>query len=376
VTDAAGPPSNQVEASTTPTGNPAPALDPPSAARVVIATPSPFTVGFAAAVGVGIAYLLFRTVVRGQDIVILLGLSLFLAAGMDPLVRFGQRLGLARAASVAVVFLVVAGAFTGFGFAVVPPLVDQVTAFIHHLPGYLDDLQRNHRIADLDRRFHLIQKARDYVSSGGLLRREKNNVLQAGSTVATTVFDGVSVLILTLYFMAYFDEITEFAYRLVPRSRRTRAHEVGTKITAQIGEYVAGNLLMGLVAGLVSLLWLWATGAPYPIALAFVVALFDVVPLVGAAIAAVIVTTVVLITSIGWGIATLVFFIGYQIVENYLLEPRVFPNHVRINPVVTILGALVGATLLGVIGFLLVIPLVAAASLVLREVVVPRQADR
>jgi predicted PurR-regulated permease PerM len=339
-------------------------------------SPSPFAAGFAAAVGVGIAYLLFRTVVRGQDVVVLLGLSLFLAAGLDPLVRFSQRLGLGRGAAVGVVFLAIAAVGTGFGFAVVPPLVDQVTAFVHHLPTYLDDLQDNKRIASLDQRFHVIQKARDYVSSGGLLRREQGNVLQAGSAVASTIFNGVSVLILTLYFMAYFEEITAFGYRMVPRSRRARVEEIGTKITSQVGEYVAGNLAIALFAGLVAALWLWAIGAPFPIALAFVVALLDVVPLLGAAVAAVIICTVVLISSIPAGIATVVFFVVYQLIENYVLEPRVFPNRVRINPVVTILGALVGATLLGVIGFLLAIPLVAMADLIMREVLVPRQADR
>lgn len=348
----------------------------PPAARTRVVLPSPFTLGFAAAIGVLIAYLLFRTLLRAEDVVVLVGLSLFLAAGMDPLVRFGQRVGLRRGLAVGVVFLGVAAVFTGFGFAVVPPLVDQITGFVHHLPDYLDDLQHNSRIANLDRRFHLIARARDYVTSGALLRREQGNVLHAGTTVATIVFEGVSVLVLTLYFMAYFDQITEFAYRMVPRSRRPRAQDIGTKITGQVGEYVAGNLLMGLSAGVFAGLWLWAIGAPYPIALAFVVALFDLVPLIGAPIAAAVVTIIVMITSVGWGIATLGFFIAYQLAENLWLQPRVFSNRVHINPVVTIVGALVGATLLGVIGFLLAIPLVAMIDLILREVVVPRQQER
>lgn len=338
--------------------------------------PSPFTVGFAAAVGVGLGYLLLRSAVHARDILVLLALSLFLAAGLDPLVRAGQRLGLRRGFAVAVVFLGLAAAFTGFGFAVVPPLADQVSGFVHHLPDYLNDLEHNRRIADLDRRFHLIAKARDYVSSGGLLRREEYRIFSAGSTVATTIFQGVSVLVLTLYFMAYFEEITTFGYRLVPQSRRPRARDIGDKIIAQVGEYVAGSLLMALVAGIVALGWLWAVGAPYPVALAFVVALLDVVPLVGAAIAIAVVTTVVAISSLPWGIATLALFVGYQLVENYVLSPRIFRTRVHINPVVTIVGALVGFTLLGVIGFLLALPLVAVGDLILREVVVPRQATR
>ncbi len=333
-------------------------------------------VGFAAAVGVGIAYLLFRTVLAAKDMLVLVGLSLFLAAGMEPVIRFGQRLGLRRSMSVVAVFLLIAAAFTGFGFAVVPTLVEQITGFIHKLPGYLDDLQHNRSIASLDRRFHLIAKARTYLSSGALLRREQGTMLQAGTTVATAVFAGLSVLVLTLYFMAYFDDITAFAYRMVPRSHRDRAAEIGNKITTQVGEYVAGNLLIALVVGVVTLIWLWLIGAPFPIGLAFLVALFDVVPILGATLSAAIVSIVVLISSTAAGIATIIFFVVYQLVENHVLVPRIFRNRVRINPAVTILGALAGATLLGVIGFLLAIPLVAMGDLILREVVVPRQAER
>ncbi len=338
--------------------------------------PSPFTVGFATAVGVGGAYLLLRSVVHARDILVLTALSLFLAAGMDPVIRFGERLGLRRGLSVAAVFVLVAGVFVAFGFAVAPPLIDQANAFYHHIPDYLDSLRRNPRIARLDRQTHLIQRFRDYITSGGLLRREQRNVVSAGTTIATTIFGGVSVLVLTLYFMAYFDQIERFAYRMVPRSRRERAEQVGARITDQVGEYVAGNLLLAFIAGVVALAWFGAIGAPYPIALAFVVAMLDVVPLLGAPVAIVIVTTVELVDSTALGIATLVFLVGYQIAENYLLVPRIFRNRVVVNPVVTIVGALVGATLLGIVGFLLAIPLVAVADLVVREVVIPRQAER
>ena len=340
------------------------------------ATRSPFVLGFAAAVGVALAYLLFRSIVDARDMLVLVGLSLFFAAGLDPAVRGVRRLGLPRALAMATVFVAIAGVFTAFGFAVVPPLVDQTASFVHKLPGYLTDLEHNRRIADLDRRFHLIPRLRDYVESGALFGNLAGNVLSAGTAVATTVFEGVTVLVLTLYFMAYLDDIKTFAYSMAPRSRRDRATEIGTKIANQIGDYVAGNLLLALVAGLVSLLWLWAIGAPFPYALAFVIALLDVVPLIGAASAAVIVSVIVLISSTVAGIATIVFLVCYQIVENYVVVPRFLTQMPRINPVATIIGALAGATLLGVIGFLLALPLVAVIDLILREIVVPQQAER
>ncbi len=337
---------------------------------------TPFGVGFAAAVGVGLAYLLFRVLVDARDMLILVAVSLFFAVGLDPAVRRMQRVGLRRPLAVLVVFVVLAGLATAFGFAVVPPLVDQVSNFIAHLPGYLTDLQNNHRIASLDNRFHFLDKAHTYLSSGDLTKTLAGNAVSAGTALATTIFDGVTVLILTLYFMAYLDSITAFAYRLVPRSRRSRAETVGSEIIQQLGEYVAGNLLTGLIAGLVSLAFFAAIGAPFPIALAFVVALLDVIPLLGAPVALIIVSTVVAITSIPWGIATVVFLIAYQVFENYLLIPRMFRTRVIINPAATILGALVGATLFGVLGFVIAIPLVATIALVVREVFIPRQRAR
>jgi predicted PurR-regulated permease PerM len=337
---------------------------------------SPFVVGFAAAVGVGIAYLLLRVVVDARAMLVLLAVSLFFAIGMDPVVRMVQSWGLRRPLAVTVVFLALAAVGTGFGFAVVPPLVDQVTNFIHRLPGYLTDLENNHRIHSLDARFHVLNKVSTYVQSGDLAKTLAGRALTASTALASTVFDGLTVLILTLYFMAYLDDIVDFSHRLVPRSRREGARSVSAKITQQLGDYVAGNLLVALIAGAVTLVWLAIIGAPTPIALALVVSLLDVIPLVGAAIAAVIVTTVVAIDSVPAAIATIVFFVLYQLGENYVLVPRLFPTRVTINPAATIIGALVGATLLGVVGFLLSIPLVAVTDLVLRDVVIPRQRSR
>jgi predicted PurR-regulated permease PerM len=277
---------------------------------------------------------------------------------------------------VTIVFLGLLAVATGFGFAVVPPLVDQVTNFSHHLPGYITDLQNNNRIHHLDARLHVLDKVRKFIDSGDLAKSLAGRALTAGTALATTVFDGLTVLILTLYFMAYLDDIVEFAHRLVPRTRREGVREVSDKITRQLGEYVAGNVLVALIAGAVSLVWLTIINAPTPIALAFVVALLDVIPLVGAAAAAVIVTTVVSIHSVPAGIATVVFFVLYQLGENYVLVPRLFRTRVRINPAATIIGALAGATLLGVVGFLIAIPLVAVIDLVLRDVVIPRQRER
>ena len=344
--------------------------------RRSFATYSPFRLGLTAAIGFGLAYLLFRAVQQGQDSLFLLALSLFLAAGLDPAVRRLERLGLSRGPSVALVFLIVLVFLAGLGFAVVTPLVDQTSTFVHKLPSYVTELQQNRRIADLDRRFGVLTSVQNYLRDSSLVGHVAGNLLTVGSTVAATVFQIFSLAILTLYFLAYLRDITSFAYRLAPASRRPTVSAIGDTIILQIGRYVVGTVALALLRGTVTLLFLWAVGVPYPFALAFLVAVLDIAPLVGTALAAVVVSTVVLLESVPTGIAVIAFFIAYEVVARLWLIPRLLDRSVRISPAAALVGALAGYTMLGVVGFLVSIPLVAVITLIMREVVVPRQATR
>ena len=136
---------------------------------------------------------------------------------------------------------------------------------------------------------------------------------------------------------------------------------------------MAGAAVVALIAGTATLVWVSALGIPYPLALALIVALTDIIPLIGATIGAIIVTTVAFFVSVPVGIATAIFFILYQQAENYVIYPRVMSRSVDINPAAAIVGALVGGTLLGFVGALLAVPATAAIQLILREVLVPRQ---
>jgi predicted PurR-regulated permease PerM len=333
---------------------------------------SPFRVGFGAAIGVGLAYLLYRALVNAESVLILVVIAAFFAVGLNPTVSRLERLGLRRGASVGVVFLGVAAFFTVVGYAILPPLIEQGSRFIRALPTYVNDLKGNPRIADLDRRFGIVDKASKYVNSK-VGPETAGNILSIGSTIATTVFKGLTILILTLYFLSSFNAITHTAYRMVPRSRRARATLLGDEILGRVGGYVAGAFVVALIAGTTSLIWLSALRVPYPLALALVVMISDIIPLIGASIGAVLVTIVTLIDSIPVGIATFAFFLVYQQVENYLVYPRVMKRSVDVNPAAAIVGALIGGTLLGVVGALIAVPATAAIQLIVREVVLPRQ---
>ncbi len=336
----------------------------------------PFVFGFFGALGVLAAYILVQAATDAREVIILIVVALFLAVGLNPAVEAIERVGLKRQWAVLLVFLGLVGCFVGFGFAIVPPLSEQVSAFIHNLTsgnGYIEQLQNNPRLQDWDHRYHLLEKAKKALQSRDLGTQAANGVLGVGQVVISGVFSTLTVLILTLYFLSSLPNITGFMYRLAPRSRRARVALLGDEILTRIGGYVAGNLLISLIAGVSSYIVLLIANVPYALALALVVAIMDLIPLVGATIGAILVTAVAFFSGLWTGVAVAIFFAVYQQVENYIIQPRVMKRSVDVQPAVTIIAALIGGTLLGMIGALLAIPAAAAFALILREVVVPRQ---
>ena len=334
---------------------------------------SPFRIGFAGAVGAGFAYLLYQALVSARGVLVLVIVAAFLAIGLNPIVSRLERAGMRRGAAVAIVFAGLLGFFALFGYAVLPPVINQVANFVDAVPGYVKDLQNNATIRDLDQRFGLIDKLDQYVTTGEFGTRIAGNVLSVTQQVAGFVLKALTVLILTLYFLSSFNSIKRTAYRLVPRTRRARFSLISDEVLSRVGGYVAGAVVVALIAGVASLIWVSSLGIPYPLALALIVTLTDVIPLIGATIGAVVVTTVAFFVSVPVGIFTGLFFLVYQQIENYVIYPRVMSRSVDVNPAAAIVGALIGGTLLGFVGALLAVPATAAIQLILREVLVPRQ---
>jgi len=130
---------------------------------------------------------------------------------------------------------------------------------------------------------------------------------------------------------------------------------------------VLGNLATSVVAGVASFTFFWIADIKYPLALAMLVAIFDLIPLVGATIAAVVCSAVAFFVSIGTGLFSVAFFLVYQQVENFVVVPKVMKRTVDISPLATIVAALIGGTLLGIIGALLAIPVAAAIQISIIE---------
>ena len=259
--------------------------------------------------------------------------------------------------------------------AVVPPVVSQTGSIINDAPQYVESLQRNEVINDLIERFNLVERAQS-LASPQTLSRVFGGVFGGVSLIFGTLFRVLTVIVLTIYFMAAFERMKNAGYQLVPVSRRERVRLITDEILSKVGAYMVGALAIAVLAGLSTFLFALIIDLPYPFALAVAVAVCDLIPQIGATIGAVVVTIVGLADSLTIGLITLAFFIVYQQIENYLIYPRVMRRSVKVSDVAAIVAALLGVALFGLIGALVAIPAVAAVQLIVREVVLPRMRER
>ncbi|MEA2486213.1 MAG: hypothetical protein QOD46_1324, partial [Actinomycetota bacterium] len=308
-----------------------------------------------------------------RSILVLVLVAGFLAVGLDPAVRAIERLGLRRGVAVAALFVAIVLFIGGFLFAVIPPLVEQVTNFAAHLPKYVEDLaHHNPRIERFIIQNDIPDKLRSATKSAPtLIGGSLATLIGVAGSVIGSVFKVLTVLVLTIYFLMSLHRIRRGTLRLIPLSRRERATALVDPMLEKVGGYVAGNLAISLIAGALAFIFLALAHVPFPVALALWVAIADLIPLVGATLGAVPAVIVAFVGSIPLGIATIVYFIVYQQTENYLIAPRVMTRAVDLSPAAVLLAALIGASLLGFVGALMAIPAAASLKLIMQEIVLP-----
>jgi predicted PurR-regulated permease PerM len=338
---------------------------------------APFYMGFVGAAGALMAYWLLTNIAAIGSTLLLIVVALFLAAGLNPAVSFFERHGLRRSYAVLVVISCVLVAVVLFLVAIVPVITDQVRSITDRAPEWFDRLQNNQRIQDLNNEYDVIDKARTYVTDGDFVGTLFGGALGIGLAVIGALFNAFIILVLTLYFLSSLQTTKDALYRLAPASRRDRVRRLGDRIIESVGGYVSGAFIVAMCAGISSLIFLFAVGlGEYAVALSFVVALLDVIPMIGATLGATVVTAIAFAEDPKIGVACIIFYVIYQQVENYLVYPRVMAKSVDLPGAVTVIAALVGAALLGVVGALLAIPTAAAILMLTREVFVRRQDQR
>lgn len=295
-------------------------------------------------------------------------IALFLAISLDPAVRWLSRWHFRRGIAITVVVLVTLGMVAAFLQSVIPAMVGQFHAMVKDFPHYLASLE--HRSAGLRQvsdRYRLTSQVNKLLAS--LPGRLGSGAFGISRHVFSAVASTVTVAVLTVYFLVDLPRLRRSAVLLFPRAHRARFGRITGVMVDKVGSYMIGNILISLVAGLAAFGALAALGVPFAVPLAFLVAVTDLIPMVGATIGAVVCVTVALLTTRLWPTTVLVavFFVAYQQLENYVLAPRIMRRPVQLSPAAVLLAGLVGGAALGLIGALMAIPIAAAGKVLLTE---------
>jgi predicted PurR-regulated permease PerM len=343
---------------------------PTEAAPAGAATPprTMFRWGVYVSLGVLAVALVAISVYNTRGILIEVLIALFIAVSLDPAVRLLNRWGIRRGWAVVVILLITTGIVAGFLVSVIPSMVHQFQVLIHDFPGYVKTLQERspsfRRISD---RYHLTTKIEDLLAS--LPGRVSTGAITVTRRLFGALFSTLTVVVLTIYFMADLPRLRQSAARLFPKAHRSEVAKITDVMVDKVGAYMIGNLAISLFAGLATFVTFTALGLPFAVPVGFAVAVFDLIPMIGATLGAIVCVGVSLLTSNIWPetVVVVIFFVGYQQLENYLIAPRVQKQAVSLSAAAVLLAGLIGATVLGLIGALMAIPIAAALKVIFGE---------
>jgi predicted PurR-regulated permease PerM len=335
---------------------------------------APFYRGLLAALGVLVAVAIGLAVREAASVLELIVVSVFLAIGLNPIVELAIRHSWRRGWAVLAVALLFLGVVAGVVVIVGGILRSQILHLINDAPKLLADLRHNRTLGNLDRKYHIITDLQHKIESPNFAQDTFGGIFNVGLSVLNAVVSIVVVFVLTLYFLASLPTLKRALYALAPASRRERVGHLGDEILRRVGRYVIGAFLVAVLAGTMTLIFLLIVGlGQYALPLALMVALLDLVPLVGSITGAGIVTIVAFANSATIGLASLVFYIVYETLEGYVIYPRVMRSSIDVPEYVTIVAVLLGGAIEGVLGALLALPIAAAVLLIVQEVWVRRQ---
>src|SRR5215207_3602070 len=311
-------------------------------------------------------------------------IALFLAAVLSPAVNWLERrfrlinrplaIGLTYL-GVLVALLLVVGIF-------VPVLVDQINGFIKFISTaanapegptqYIKGLAKDNGLGGLFQRFSdQLDELRKQL--GGVLQ----NLLSASGQIALSVAGMIAalatVLTLTFFLLLGSERYVNFGVGLFPERHRPLVRRLFSRSAGAISGYITGNLAISVICGITTFVVLLILGMPYAAPLALLVAVLDLIPLVGATLGGALLVIVGLFVEPWKAVVLLVYIVVYQQVEGSVLQPLVYSKAVQLNGLVILIALLVGGQLLGIPGALLAIPVAEIIRIVVTELVAYRR---
>ena len=344
-------------------------------------TTTPVAKGFKVTIGVLLALLLAASLSALSNVVFSVVAALFLALALNPLIAMLQRRGVSRGKAItliALVFALIAGAFLAL---MVPLAIRQTVELVRFLPGGLESLSNQPWVLRLNEVSNggvdsVLKTIGVTISSPAFWSSVAGGALRLGSTIVGLVSSGVFISVLTLYFLVSLRGIKRGFYSLVPASKRHSTIYLTEKITDSVGRYLGGMVVLALCNAAFSLLLLTLLGVPFAGVISLVAFFITLIPLIGTILTTGIMTVFAVIHSPVAGLVVLVAMLIYMQVEAYVMTPKVMSKALEVPGAMVLISATAGATLLGLPGALIAVPVAAAGILIVRNVVVPRRSKQ
>lgn len=341
---------------------------------------NPVAFGFLMTVGVGLALLAYYIFNNVGALVGWVTGAIFIALGLDPIVRRLEAWGIKRNIGVIVVLAGFAGAVAALVMSIGPIISEQASKFVQYAPNIYQNTIDSDWYHELDQRFNIsswvnenVPKFLESTFSSSQVNSFMSSLLSAGSTLAQSVTGVIIVLFLSLYFLTSMNTIKAWGVRLAPGSKRARVKYITDKITDSVGNYVMGQAMVAICNALFAFFTMLFLGFSFPQLMAIVILILAFIPLVGGVVA-LILTSLILLTQ-GWSMAlwfAVAYFLYLQL-EAYLISPRIMARAVSVPAGVAIISVAAGGALWGVLGALIAIPAAASMLILVREVFIPRQ---
>lgn len=337
-----------------------------------------FQLGLTGTLGVLLALVIGLAISQTATILTYVGIALFAALGLEPLVRALVNRKLPRPAAVAIVVAAFLGAVALLLWTVIPAVVTEAAKLIERLPVIVDDVITSELIVGWDRELNgAISDATAnllrYLADSANWPTLAGGVLQIGFGVLGGAVGLIIVIILSVYFMSSLGSMKDYVARLIPASKRVRFRELTDQVTYSVGRWVIGQVSVALLHAIVLFTYLTIIQAPFAPLLAAIAFFVAVVPLIGSVTSGVISTLVTVFVDPTLGLAVGIYYLIYLQLEAYIISPRVMKKAVAVPASLVVIAALMGGTLLGILGAVIAIPLAASILLIVREVWMPRQ---
>lgn len=341
----------------------------------------PYRLGFLLTLGGLSAFLVALALTSLSTVLVYVAIALFAALGLNPAVRLLERRGLSRGVSVAIVIVALVAAVGLVLVLIVPVVVEQIASFVKSVPKVIDDFVHTDLYLLLEKQFgdqigSLLTDGEKLLTDGKTLTALGGGALKVGTSIAEGVSAFVIVFVLTLYFVVGLPGIITSMLRLAPARKRQQARGIVDQITESVGGYVQGMVILAFANSMVALVLYLLLGLPFPPLMAVVAFLVTLIPLIGPLLFLAIGTVVALLADPVHALIFGVVYLIYIQIEAYVLTPKVMNRTLEVPGLLVVLGALVGGTLLGLLGALVAVPATASILIVLNQIFIPRQDER